>query len=102
MGRGYGGEQRGDSEEACLGQESRGTGAPSLLLRRLWASHRDSQVATDARRVSVLPPPGWAWMGKFCFSNLIVVFQLQKEMRKGVCAHLCVSSHPNVHIALHM
>lgn len=36
------------------------------------------------------------------FSNLIVVFQLQKEMRKGVCAHLCVSSHSNVHTVLHV
>lgn len=28
------------------------------------------------------------------FSNFIVAFQLQKEMRKGVCVHLYVSSFP--------
>lgn len=34
--------------------------------------------------------------GKILFSNLIVVFQLQKEMREGVCVSLYVSACPGV------
>lgn len=40
--------------------------------------------ANDAWKDRVLAP-GVGLDGDILFSNLIVVFQLQKEMRKGVC-----------------
>lgn len=43
---------------------------------------------------SPAPAPGVGMDGDILFSNFIVVFQLQKEMREGVCAHLYMSSFP--------
>lgn len=82
-----GGGEGGEIGVLTLGQGSGGRGhqgSPAHPWWRLWAGDPEDQVAPKAWEGPALAP-GVSMDGKILFSNLIVVFQLQKEMREGVC-----------------
>lgn len=95
-----GGGEGGEIGVLTLGQGSGGRGhqgSPAHPWWRLWAGDPEDQVAPKAWEGPALAP-GVSMDGKILFSNLIVVFQLQKEMREGVCVcvNLYVSACPGV------
>lgn len=95
-----GGGEKGEIGALTLGQGSGGRGhqgSPAHPWWRLWAGDPEDQVAPKAWEGPALAP-GVSMDGKILFSNLIVVFQLQKEMREGVCVcvNLYVSACPGV------